>query len=99
MKIILDISDHILERKGFTEFDIKMILASALINRVSSMGKTAQIVGLDYLDISENIAKYAPEGSYMSLEEMMKDYKGDTMFESFIETMKNDDKMENMMNI
>ena len=79
MKIELDISNYILERKGFTEFDIKMILASALINRVSSMGKTAQIVGLDYIDVSENIAKYAPDGSYMSLEEMIKDYNGDIL--------------------
>ena len=58
MKLELEINDSILKHKNLTEFDVKMILGVALHNKITSMGKTAEILGMDYIDFYENMGEY-----------------------------------------
>ena len=74
MKIELDIHPVILERCGKNEKDIRMILGVALLkNKVASLGKIAQIIGMERIEFQEELGNY---GGYMNigtLEDILRD--------------------------
>ena len=58
MKLELNINDEILKDEGLTEFDIRMIVGCALLNKVTSIGKTAEIVGVERVTFQTKMGNY-----------------------------------------
>jgi predicted HTH domain antitoxin len=74
MKLELEINDVILHDSNFTEFDVKMILGAALLRAgVTSTGKTAQIIGIDYRTFYEEVGKYEEMNVEMTIEDIRRD--------------------------
>lgn len=73
MKLELDINDSILQHKKLTEFDVKMIIGVALHNKVTSTGKTAEILGMDYRDFYENMGEYGGVQFDMDINDFLKE--------------------------
>jgi predicted HTH domain antitoxin len=76
MKLELDLNDEMLSHGGFNEFDVKMIVGVALLNAgVTSTGKTAEILGLGYVEFYENIGKYEDLKFEMTIDDLRRDFE------------------------
>jgi len=74
MKLELDIHDDILKDDGLTEFDLKMIIGTALYNNnVTSTGKTAEILGISRRTFLDEMGKYGGILFDMDIDDFIKE--------------------------
>ena len=76
MKIELNIHSEILKRKGINEHDIRMILGVSLLkHKIASLGKIAQIVGIEKIEFQEKLGNYDGYMNVGTLKDILEDCK------------------------